>query len=323
MLVISLILGMLTADIVAGKGFALAGWSTPAASAHTGSFYGANENWVALAASEWPQQNNNWCGVANIEVAANYTFQLVGGANDTPFEAGGQQRIWNDLNSNMAISEWGYAPAGSKGSGIKANIASDGGTDPRSIAWGIVYESTAGIILRWQGPRPRIGQPFPNIPTFTFHNVIYHNSVSAAVAGLARTLERYGQPISVTIAHGLHSDIVSGVYANSDPITTYPNSGVNAVNAWDPAVGTPSGGYQSAREVTWDNYTFNTNANMWGTTYSSNNGYDPDPSVGIYVPNSQYPSHWIGYRTDIEPDGLRTVPVDFAVDENLNVMIHP
>ncbi len=148
-------------------------------------------------------------------------------------------------------------PKGTKGSGIKADIASDGGTDPRSIAWGIYYESIVGAYWRHVPPGPfqrRIAEP-----VYAFHNVIYHNSVTNAAAGMGRTLERFHQPLSVTIAHGLHSDVVSGVYAQTDPITTYPNSNVNAVNAWDPGVGTSSGGYQSAREVTWDNHTFNTN----------------------------------------------------------------
>lgn len=322
MLTIALVLGLLTVTVASGRGLNLVGRTTPVAAAPIGSFYGANETWVGLAAAEWPQKNANWCGVANIEVVANYTFQLAGGSQNIPFQAGGQQRIWNDLNSNAAISRWGYAPAGSKGSGIKANIASDGGTDPRSIAWGIIYESAAGAQWRWMGP-PRPGAQPPPPPTFSFHNVIYHNSVNYAVEGIARTLERFGQPLSVTMAHGLHSDVVSGVYAQYDPLTHYPNSNVNAVNAWDPAVGTPSGGYQSAREVTWEDYSFNNNTNMWGSTYNANNGYDPDPAVGIYVPNAQYPTHWIGYRTDIEPDTKLGVTVDFALDENFNVILHP
>jgi hypothetical protein len=57
--------------------------------------------------------------------------------------------------------------------------------------------------------------------------------------------------------------------------------------------------------------------------YSANGNWDPDPAVGPYVPNSQYPSHWIGYRVDIEPDALVNVSVDYALDENGNVMLHP
>ncbi len=334
MLAIALVLGLLTITVASGKALQLTGWRTPVASATPiGNFYGANESWVALAASEWPQKDPNWCGVANIEVVANYTYQLAGGASNTPFTAAtnGQQSIWNDLNSDAAISQWGYAPKGTKGSGIKANIASDGGTDPRAITWGIFDESIFGAYWRQvrsganpSGANPSGANPPVKLkPAYTFHNVIYHNSVNFAVEGMARTLERYGQPLSVTIAHGLHSDIVSGVYAQFDPLTHYPYSNVNAVNTWDPAVGTPSGGYQSTREVTWESYAFNNNANMWGSPYNANNGYDPDPAVGIYVPNAQYPTHWIGYRTDIEPDTYIIISPDLALDENFNIMQHP
>jgi len=88
-------------------------------------------------------------------------------------------------------------------------------------------------------------------------------------------------------------------------------------------VGSPGGGYQSARFVTWANYSFDIASNGWGPLYSANGNLDPDPTVGIYVPNSQYPSHWIGYRVDIEPDTQFNVSVDYALDENGTVMVHP
>jgi hypothetical protein len=161
---------------------------------------------------------------------------------------------------------------------------------------------------------------------YTYHNVIYHQSANLAVAGLARTLTRFGQPVIVTTAHGLHTVVVSGVWASSNPVSGYP-ADVNAVNVWDPGVGPPGGGYQSSRLKTWASYTFNTNANAWGSVYSANpsqwGDFDPDPAVGIYVPNSTYPHHWIGFRVDIEPDTLVNVSVDYALDENGNVMLHP
>jgi hypothetical protein len=324
MLTLTLVFGMLALSVAAGRAVGWSGGDTPSAHAASGTLYGANETWVTIATAEWPQQRNNWCGIANIEVVANYTFQLVNGQNFSPFNGGGQKRIANDLDSNFSVSPWGTPSWNGEGPGSRADIARDGGTDPRSLAWGIFYESAAGAVVRSEGaaPGPTIIVPTPVTPTYTFHDVIYHNDVTHAVGGMARTLERYQMPLSVTVAHGLHSDIVSGVYANNDPIQSYP-ADVDAVNVWDPAVGTPSGGYQSAREVTWAGYTFNTNVYMWGSTYSANNGYDPDPAVGIYTPNSQYPSHWINYRTDIEPDTLITIPANYAVDENGNVMYHP
>jgi hypothetical protein len=142
------------------------------------------------------------------------------------------------------------------------------------------------------------------------------------VAGMARTLERFRQPVNVTTDHGLHSIVVTGVFATTDPISQYP-ANVNAVVAWDPGVGSPWGGDQSAREVTWANYTFNNNTVTWGSAYNSNGNDDPDPSVGIYTPNGSYPTHWIGFRTDIEPDTQTNVSVDYALDENGAVMQHP
>lgn len=326
----TVIFGVLALSVVAGGGLTFDGWG-PAPSAHavSGTYYGANDAWVGIAATEWPQKGNNWCGPANIEVVANYTFQMIGGANDTPFLSGGQQHIVNDLNSAAAQSEWGTPSWNGIGPGFHADIARDGGLDPRGMAWGIYYESAVGYMLHAPtGSHPPLHLPKP---AYVFHNVIYHGdpfqstTVIYAVSGLARTLERFQQPISVTIAHGLHFDVVSGIYSTNDPITSYPNADVNAVTTWDPAVGTSTGGYQSSREVTWSNYTFNTNTNMWGTTYNSNNGYDPDPAVGIYVPNSTYVHHWINNRVDFEPDHLINVGVDYALDGSQNdaVMLHP
>lgn len=321
---IILVFGILTLSVVVGRGVGvvphgLAQAQVPTARA-ADTYYGANESWVATGASEWPQQGNNWCGPANIEVIANYTYQMIGGQYDTPFLGGGQQRIVNDLDSEAAASEWGTPSWNGTGPGFKADIARDGGLDPRGMTWGIYYESFVGKRLRTQpGPLP----PGSGLPPYAYHNVIYHNTVAEAVGGLARTLERFHQPVSVTIAHGLHFDVISGVYASNDPINSYPAS-VDAVTAWDPGVGSNfGGGYQSAREVTYSNFSFNQLSNLWGSTYQVNNGYDPDPSVGIYTPNSTYPSHWIGNLTDFEPDSLVGLGVDFALDENGNVMTHP
>lgn len=300
-------------------------WDVPSAQAASGTFYGANEGWAAQAASDWPQHDPNWCGVSNIEMIANYTFQLAANnGNVYPFNTGGGQAIIaNDLNSAPAVSVWGTAPKTSTGPGFAADIAADGGTDPRSIAWGLAYESVTGSYWRqWSQRNASSDSPLAAPPAYTFHNVIYHGSVDSAVAGLARTLERYQIPVSVTIAHGLHSDVVTGVYATSDPITSYP-ANVTALNVWDPGVGSPWGGYQSSREVTWDTYTFETDVHLWGSAYNLNNGYDPDPAQGIYTPNSTYPNHWITFRTDIEPDNQVRVSPDMALDEQGGVMTHP
>jgi hypothetical protein len=323
LLAVSLLLGILTLSIITGHTLSAA----PRAPAVSGNYYGINDAYMVAGTEDWPQKNSNWCAVASIEAVANYTFQVLGGGPSSfPFHAGGQQQIAADMNSAASISQWGTPSWNGVGPGFAADIARDFGTDPRSIAWGIQYESAAGRLARLHQPgplSPRIAQL-----GYAYHNVIYHQPANLAVAGIARAIMRFGQPIIVTTAHGLHTVVVSGVWAPNNPDTGYP-ADVNAVNVWDPAVGSPGGGYQSARLVTWGNYSFNTNSNAWGSVYSPNfwdnnkPPLDPDPAVGPYVPNSQYPSHWIGFRVDFEPDSLVNVSVDYALDENGSVMSHP
>ena len=335
LLFLALLFGMLTLMILASGPSNSSGplasfqslWSVPVAQAHSGAYYGASDSWLNAGAAEWPQKNSNWCAVATVELVANYTWQMqANSSGNTPFTSGGQQRIANDMNASYSVSQWGTPSWNGIGPGFKADIARDFGTDPRSIAWAIAYESTTGqYLISLQHPHStKIKIANPPVPAFLFHTIIYHQSNAAqATAGMARSLETYQQPLSVTIAHGLHSVVVSGVYATNDPVQNYPNTNVDAVNVWDPGVGSKWGGYQSSREVTWDNYTFNTNTNAWGSTYNSNNNYDPDPAVGIYIPSSSYPHHWITYRVDIEPDPDVYLLPDYALDENLGLICPP
>lgn len=325
LLSLALLFGLLTLGVVAARGGDIGfPWQAPEAHASgSGTYYGANDTWAQTAASDWPQQQGNWCGVANIEMIANYTYQVAANSQSAirwGKGSGGQQKIANDLNSNAAISRWGTAPATDGGPGFKADIAADGGTDPRSIAWGIFYESAFGKYLAVQ----QAGYVLP-ANAMGYHNVIYHggNGIQAAVSGLARTLARYQLPVSLTMAHGLHSDVVTGVYSNNDPRTSWPVA-VTSISVWDPDPGT----YQGSQHVIWSYSAFtDPNQPMWGTTYNANNiggvPYDPDPSVGLYTPNGSYPHHWIGNWVDIEPDVQAAVSPDFAMDETGLVMTHP
>jgi len=315
LLAASLLLGVLTLSVITGHTL-LAAPHVPAVS---GNFYGANEAYLSAGTVDWPQANSNWCAVASIEAVANYTYQMQSEGSYFPFHAGGQQQIAADLNSAASVSQWGTPSYNGVGPGFAADIARDFGTDPRSIAWGIWYESLAGRLARLYQPGS-LSRRVAQLP-YTYHNVIYHQPANLAVGGMARALVRSGQPIIVTTAHGLHTVVVSGVWSTNDPVTAYP-ANVTAVNVWDPAVGAPGGGYQSSRLVTWANYTFNSDANAWGSAYSANGDFDPDPAVGIYVPNPPQ-THWINYRVDIEPDTLVDVSVDYALDENGNVMLQP
>lgn len=320
MLTVAVLFGVLTGGLLI-HGW-LGGGGEGTALAASGTYYGANTAWVSDAASDWPQANGNWCGVANIELIANYTYEQAMGTSYYPFHGGGQQRIANDLDSAAGVSQWGTPSWNGLGPGFKADIARDGGTDPRSIAWGILYESAAGNYLHLQ--KPGYLQPRWATRGYSFHDVIYPASwgIQNAVGSLARTLEQYQIPISVTMAHGLHSDVLSGVYATDDPIGSFP-ANVTALTMWDPAVVNGSGGYQSAREVTWSYSSFISDSVMWGSTYQSNNGYDPDPAVGIYTPNASYPTHWIGNWTAIAPDSQIGTSPDYALDQNGNPMNHP
>jgi len=156
---------------------------------------------VSAGAQDWPQANSNWCAVASIEAVANYTFQLQGGQSSFPFHVGGQQQIAADLNSPAAVSQWGTPSWNGVGPGFAADIARDFGTDPRSIAWGILRESAASSpppVYQPGNRNPRIARQ-----GYTYHNVIYHqaaNQANFALAGVARTLVRFGQPIIMTTA---------------------------------------------------------------------------------------------------------------------------
>jgi hypothetical protein len=323
LLTLSVLFGVLMLVALSG------GWpqSPPAvAQAASGAYYGVPDSWVAAATSDWPQSTPWWCAVANIEALANYAWEVRNGYGNYPFHAGGQFTVANDMNSSAALSRWG-SPAGST---FKANISYDSGVDPRGIAWGTFYESPSRYqLVAGAAPATQPGAPppprRPKQSGFAYHNVIYHYSVAQndlAVAGFARTLILFHQPVSVTINHGFHSDVVSGVYALSDPVAGFP-ANVDAVVAWDPAVGQSTGGYQATREALWDYYSFNTTYYIWGSLYNGNNGADPDPAVGMYRPNSTYPTHWINTLVTIEPDSHYYVSPDFAYDEHGHMMLHP
>src|SRR5258707_6124588 len=115
-------------------------WDAPAAHAFafSGTFYGANEAWAAQAASDWPQHDPNWCGVANIEMIANYTYQLAANNGNTyPFQSGGQGRIANDLNNVSGVRILGTGPPTNKRTwGLAGNAGEGGSPSPPSSMWG-------------------------------------------------------------------------------------------------------------------------------------------------------------------------------------------
>ena len=192
-------------------------------------------------------------------------------------------------NQPSPISPWGSI----KGTpAFKANISADGGTDPRSIAWGL-YTAT------------------PN--NFFFHNYIYpgSNGVDHAVRNFASDFGPYSginDPISVTINGGAHSVVVAGVIASGDP--SYNPNGVvlQQVYIWDPWYGfngtTP---YNTTGTAQWWYVSdFEADSQWWGQTYNVHNGFDPEPSTtgSNYYNAPPLSAHWNGSYVTIEQDTI-------------------
>lgn len=263
--------------------------------------YGANDGAVQTAVKNalWPQKQDNWCAVSTISAVAYYTGHAVS-----------QASIGGFLYSNsQSESEWGSAYA--SGGGFLADIARDGGTDPRSIAAGLAH-ATGGH----------------------YHEIVGFRGAWNATEHLAADLERSRQPISVTIAHGLHSILVSDVYATGDP-TSNPYS-ITALVAWDPGVGSQWGSYLQTQRQVISIHDWLTNSDFWGAPYNANYygsiPYDPDPSVpsnpaGYYDHNpgaGLYADLWIGHYVYLRPDAIgdpsNGVNADWAFDQNDNLI---
>jgi hypothetical protein len=255
------------------------------------SLYGASNASVlaAVQAAKWPQQQNNWCGLATIAAIAEFRGHDIS-----------QQSVTDYLNSSAAISEWGRAPTSPYywGPAFASDISGDVGTDPRSLAAGLT--GVAGT---------------------SYHDLIEFGSNFDATLDLVYDLVRTHEPISVIVFHGLHSVLVSGVVATDDPVSD-PGS-IIGLEVWDPGFGIPSGNIQSAQEVFVPLSTWLGNPDYWATPYNPNYfgsiSEDPDPSVGPY---SYDPSQnggrqlWIGHyvyvRQDAPADPAFGVSPDWA-----------
>jgi hypothetical protein len=232
----------------------------------------------------WPQQNQNWCAIANIQAIKEYDYYKATGGQ-WPTSDFTQTDIYNDVNSQSAVSPWG-----STSGYVKANISNDFGLDPRAITYSAYQVTPAG---------------------YYFHNFIYQTSAATATHNVALDFgpaAGVNDPISITVYHGQHSFVVSGVYASSDP--SQGNETLYGIDTWDPFVNSGFGGsINSTTEEVWSYSDWVNSSSLWGSTYSSNGGQDPDPStpVNYYVPpfpnygNQQH--HWIGYYVTIEQDG--------------------
>ena len=127
---------------------------------------------------------------------------------------------------------------------------------------------------------------------------------------------------------------VTGVYASTDPATSYPAQIVSVVyrdpQAW------PSVSRFEVSFSTWANGNFATPFgvySLWslyyGDRYSRGDGRntsDPEPMVGIYRPNSSHPIHWYRGFTWIQRDNHYangTYSPDYAYTSTGNLMTAP
>lgn len=257
-------------------------------------FHGADTNQVQQAVNAVKlQQKANWCGVAAIAWVAYYR----GNHSIT------QQQVADYLNSSAAVSPWGTPSKDpySGGPGFAADISRDSGTDPRSHAAGLAYAA--------QG---------------TYSQVVALGSARDATNHLIADVVQSGQPLAVIVDHGLHTVLVSGVYATVNPVTD-PGS-VTSLVVWDPGNPASASNIQSTTKAVVSISTWLTNSIYWGRSYDSNpilDGkivLDPDPAVGPYTYNpskNDFAHLWIGHYVYIRPGGAST---DWAFDQSGNLI---
>jgi hypothetical protein len=256
---------------------------TRAAAPGAPTVYGADDARMlaAVHTAGWPQQVQNWCGVATVAAIADYRG---GGVS--------QGGVAGYLNSSAAVSPWGTPSFIYPGPGFRADIARDAGTDPRSLA--------AGLAALAGGRYHALADPWGA------WDATYH---------LAADIEYSGQPVSVIVDHGLHSVVVSKVFANGDPATD-PGS-IYALEVWDPGFGSAfDAQIQGAQRVQVPLGDWLYDDVYWGAPYYQNGVADPDPAVGPYTYNpnqGEYNQTWIGNWVYIQPWGP-TVSVDWTVN---------
>ncbi len=271
----------------------------------------------------WPQYAKNYCFLAAVQAVSNYQYWKQGyaiefphqnnqgpaddnpnhatsGANGTPWQ------ILYDMQNDM-VPPGGPVPPPT--GFTLANIARDFGGDPRAQAYAAWYEAPA---------------------QHYYHQYIYHTGVAVGTYGLAKGVAFSHwdgtSPEIAIVNHALHSVVIAGVWASSNPATTSSATidSFAVYNPWDQNWGAYLNGAYYAR-VSYSDWT--TNIWWWGQTYNANNGNDPDPVIGIYQagPGTSNPNghHWIGNYVSIQRDEDATDNANYSLDENGNVMQGP
>jgi hypothetical protein len=271
----------------------------------------------------WPQYTSNYCFLAVVQALTNYEYWRQGyaipfphqnnqgpaddkpgdstsGANGTPWQ------ILYDMQTYM-IPPGGPVPAPT--GFTLANSSRDYGGDPRAQAYAARYEAP---------------------DQHYYHQYIYHTGVAVGAYGLARGVATSywdgNTPEIAIVNHGEHSVVIAGVWATADP-SSVGNATIDSFavyNPWDQNWGTYLNGAYYAR-VSYASWT--TSNWWWGPTYSSNNGADPDPVIGIYQagpgtsnPNAHY---WIGNYVSIQRDNDAVDNANYSLNENGQVMQGP
>lgn len=297
--------------------------SAPTAHAATATFYGADTTRTINAINAiWPQYSGPYCGIATAEAAVNYDDEVHGVA--MYFRSRTTQNTVAAANQRAGASRWGYATPVNRYAGI-TNIAPDYGTDPRSIAY-MTYTYTPNntyfhnYIYRWQ---------FSNATQPSFYT-----QVQQATTSFARALTTWHEPVNVTINGGLHSVLVTGVYAYNNPATYYPAQ-IASVVYRDPGAW-PSVSRFQVDFSTWAGGSFSTPFgvySLWSLYYGDRyargdgrNTSDPEPTVGIYRPYSGRPIHWFRGFAWIQRDSHYangTYSPDFAYTSTGALMTSP
>ena len=204
-------------------------------------------------------------------------------------------------NQTSGASQWSHATPTNNWGGI-TNIAADGGTDPRSIAY-----------MAWNY----------SLPNRFFHDYIYNRFQEGVQVGkslthddvvirattiMARALEQYTEPVSATINGGAHSVIVSGVWSANDPQASYWGA-IQGLVYRDPEGDAFNTSRQEIEFSTWQHggyWSFNTTYSLWSFDYGDlnslddglNYNFDPEPMVGPYNIPYYYDQNHVKHYTD-------------------------
>jgi hypothetical protein len=275
---------------------------------------------ATAVAGMWQFPNGNYCGISNIQVISIYDYLKYNGQYP-PYVS--QASIHNALNQSNAVSEWGTGRNGTgrqhgPGPDVLADIAADGGTDPRAIAFGAYVNTPGG---------------------YYFHNWIYRTDATNATYDFASDFgPAYGvnDPISVTINGGAHSFVIDGVWAKSDPSNPSPGEVIYYIDTYDPWVSSDGYGEDYQQNPPTGTHPYNPTqhyarslsdwislSKFWGQGYNPYNTFDPEPNTpnGNYYNSPPLSAHWGGYYVTIEQDHINVGP-DIAYDQTGNPAPH-